>query len=52
MNTLARKLNVSQCEGVNIDINNMPKIDYITVNEAVENYRKHSIECLQQLLNA
>ena len=51
MNTLARKLNVSQCEGVNIDINNLPKIDYAAVNKAVENYRKYSIECLQQLLN-
>ena len=52
MNTLARKLNVSQCEGGNMNINNIPTVDYLVVNTAVETYREHSFKCLQQLLNA
>lgn len=50
MNTLARKLHVQECDGMGKDILEMPRIDYDIVNNAVEEYRAYSVECLKQLL--
>lgn len=50
MNTLARKLQVTECNGEGKDVLNMPQINYMKVNNAVEDYRSFSIECLKKLL--
>lgn len=50
MNTIARKLQVTECNGEGKDVLNMPQINYIRVNKAVEDYRSFSIECLKKLL--
>lgn len=50
MNTLARKLQVQDCDGEGKDILEMAEVDYRTVNNAVEAYRAYSVGCLKQLL--
>lgn len=50
MNTLARKLQVQNCDGEGKDILNMPTVNYEEVNKAVEEYRAYSVECLKNLL--
>ena len=50
MNTLARKLQVQNCDGEGKDILNMPKVNYEEVNKAVEEYRDYSVTCLKKML--
>lgn len=50
MNTLARKLQVQNCDGEGKDILNMPTLNYEVVNKAVEEYRIKSIDCLKKIL--
>ena len=50
MNTLARKLQVQNCDGEGKDILNMPKVNYEEVNKAVEEYRDYSVACLKKML--
>lgn len=50
MNTLARKLRVTDREGAEYDVLKMQPIDYDNVNAAVEEYRNYSINCLKELL--
>ncbi len=51
MNTLARKLNVMQCNGETIDVANLPTIDYHSVGSAISAYRDYSLERLNYMLN-
>lgn len=51
MNTLARKLQVQDCEGEGKNVLDMPKVNYHIVNRAVEEYRSYSIKCLKKLLS-
>ena len=51
MNTLARKLNVSHCNGENVDISQLPYVDYDVVDKMVADYRRYSLERLQFMLN-
>ena len=50
MNTLARKLKVTERDGLEHDALQMKPVDYDVVNAAVEEYRNHSINCLKELL--
>jgi polysaccharide pyruvyl transferase WcaK-like protein len=50
MRTLAKRLNVEHCDGEVVDVNNLPDIDYGSVNEAVEEYRNYSMERLGQMI--
>lgn len=50
MNTLARKLKVTDREGSEYDVLKMQPINYKVVNAAVEEYRNYSINCLIELL--
>ena len=50
MNTLARKLKVTDREGSEYDVLQMQPINYDVVNAAVEEYRNYSINCLKELL--
>ena len=50
MNTLARKLQVQNCDGEGKDILDMPTLNYEVVNKAVEEYRIKSIDCLKKIL--
>lgn len=51
MNTLAGKLGVKDCDGSIVDIENIPLIDYSSVNDKVESYRKSSSLVLKQFLS-
>lgn len=51
MNTLAKRLNVQNCNGEEVDVMKMPMVDYETVNNLVEQYRNHSIEKLKYILD-
>lgn len=51
MNTLAKRLNVQNCNGEEVDVMKMPMVDYDTVNNLVEQYRNHSIEKLKYILD-
>lgn len=51
MNTLAKILNVQNCNGENVDVLKMPMVDYDVVNNLVEQYRNHSIEKLKYILD-
>lgn len=50
MNTLARRMNVQDCDGEGKDILQIPEINYSLVNKSVEAYRSYSIKCLKDLL--
>lgn len=51
MNTLAGKLGISSCDGNQVDIENLPDLDYAMVNGKVEQYRQDSIEVLKRFLS-
>ena len=50
MNTLARRMNVQDCDGEGKDILQIPEINYSLVNKSVEAYRSYSVKCLKDLL--
>lgn len=50
MNTLARKLHVSDREGNVYDVHKMVPINYTKVSAAVEEYRNYSIQILKEML--
>lgn len=51
MNTLARKLKVTDREGSEYNVLQMEPVNYDEVNAAVEEYRNYSINCLKELLS-
>lgn len=51
MNTVAKRLQLTSCEGNSVDINKLPVVDYNLVNQLVEKYRQDSYIVLQQMLS-
>lgn len=50
MRTLAQRLNVEYCDGERVDVNDLPDVDYSSVNKALAEYRKYSMSRLEQML--
>lgn len=50
MNTLAKRLEVSNRNGEEYDVMSMKHIDYSVVNHAIADYRSQSINCLKRFL--
>ena len=48
--TLLEKLEIGNCDGRFVDINNLPKIDYEKINIGIEDYRKESLRYLKRFI--